>query len=185
MPDRLLQPSLDACKRLVHRVFSTIAYAALNFVRGGIFGIFLTIAIYGGIFLFMQAVQDVQIESRVSRTQFQYTLQDANEAELGQWAAKLLNRLREFDRLKDELITCADYRRYAADLTERAETDAERVHAGREALRRYDFRLDDLRLPSQALHTTWPCGSSTPSGMSLFRDSRRTAATTSRTPDGS
>ncbi|MFL5884230.1 MAG: ATP-dependent helicase [Thermoleophilaceae bacterium] len=37
------------------------------------------------------------------------------------------------DRLKDELITCADYRSYAADLAERAETDAERVHAGREA----------------------------------------------------
>src|SRR6266566_2038354 len=54
-----------------------------------------------GIFLFMQAVQDVQIESRVSRTQFQYTLQDANEAELGQWAAKLLNRLRELPELAD------------------------------------------------------------------------------------
>ncbi len=54
-----------------------------------------------GIFLFMQAVQDVQIESRVSRTQFQYTLQDANESELGQWAAKLLNQLRELPELAD------------------------------------------------------------------------------------
>ncbi len=35
-----------------------------------------------GISLFMQAVQDVQIDSRVSRTQYQYTLQDADEAEL-------------------------------------------------------------------------------------------------------
>ncbi len=32
-----------------------------------------------GISLFMQAAQDVQIESRVSRTQYQYTLQDADE----------------------------------------------------------------------------------------------------------
>ena len=39
-----------------------------------------------GISLFMQAVQDVQIDSRVSRTQYQYTLQDADEAELAQWA---------------------------------------------------------------------------------------------------
>ena len=43
-----------------------------------------------GISLFMQAVQDVQIDSRVSRTQYQYTLQDADEAELAEWAPKLL-----------------------------------------------------------------------------------------------
>jgi multidrug efflux pump subunit AcrB len=49
----------------------------------------------------MQAAQDVQIETRVSRTQFQYTLQDADEAELGQWAAKLLGRLRELPELAD------------------------------------------------------------------------------------
>ena len=35
-----------------------------------------------GISLFMQAAQDVQIDARVSRTQFQYTLQDADAAEL-------------------------------------------------------------------------------------------------------
>jgi hydrophobe/amphiphile efflux-1 (HAE1) family protein len=54
-----------------------------------------------GIALFMQAVQDVQIESRVSRTQYQYTLQDADEAELAQWSSKLLNRLRELPELAD------------------------------------------------------------------------------------
>ena len=54
-----------------------------------------------GIALFMQAVQDVQIDSRVSRTQYQYTLQDADEAELSQAAAKLLNRLRESPALDD------------------------------------------------------------------------------------
>src|SRR6266850_1237500 len=47
-----------------------------------------------GISLSMQAVQDVQIDSRVSRTQYQYTLQDADETELSLWAAKLLNQLR-------------------------------------------------------------------------------------------
>ena len=47
-----------------------------------------------GISLFMQPVQDVQIDSRVSRTQYQYTLQDADEAELAQWAPQLLAKLR-------------------------------------------------------------------------------------------
>ena len=54
-----------------------------------------------GISLFMQAVQDVQIDSRVSRTQYQYTLQDADEAELSEWAGKSLNRLRELNQLTD------------------------------------------------------------------------------------
>jgi len=54
-----------------------------------------------GISLFMQAVQDVQIDSRVSRTQYQYTLQDADEIELSLWAGKLLNRLRESSELTD------------------------------------------------------------------------------------
>ena len=54
-----------------------------------------------GISLFMQAVQDVQIDSRVSRTQYQYTLQDADEAELSQWAGQLLERLRQAPVLTD------------------------------------------------------------------------------------
>ena len=54
-----------------------------------------------GISLFMQAAQDVQIESRVSRTQYQYTLQDADEAELSQWAPKLLEKLRSSPEMTD------------------------------------------------------------------------------------
>jgi hydrophobe/amphiphile efflux-1 (HAE1) family protein len=54
-----------------------------------------------GISLFMQAVQDVQIETRVSRTQYQYTLQDADEGELAQWSTKLLDKLRELPELAD------------------------------------------------------------------------------------
>ena len=54
-----------------------------------------------GIALFMQAVQDVQIETRVSRTQYQYTLQDADEIELQQWADKLLAKFRELPELSD------------------------------------------------------------------------------------
>src|ERR1035441_6209762 len=49
----------------------------------------------------MQAVQDVQIDSRVSRTQYQYTLEDADETELSQWSTTLLNKLRTLPDLVD------------------------------------------------------------------------------------
>jgi hydrophobe/amphiphile efflux-1 (HAE1) family protein len=54
-----------------------------------------------GVSLFMQAVQDVQIDSRLSRTQFQYTLEDADETELAEWAPKLLARFRTLPQLAD------------------------------------------------------------------------------------
>ena len=54
-----------------------------------------------GITLFMQAVQDVQIDSRVSRTQYQYTLEDADEPELNAWAPRLLGALRKRQELAD------------------------------------------------------------------------------------
>ncbi|MHB8519743.1 MAG: multidrug efflux RND transporter permease subunit [Limisphaerales bacterium] len=54
-----------------------------------------------GISLFMQAVQDVQIDSRVSRTQYQYTLEDADEVELARWAPKLLAALGALTELTD------------------------------------------------------------------------------------
>jgi multidrug efflux pump len=54
-----------------------------------------------GISLFMQSVQDVQIDSRVSRTQYQYTLQDADENELGEWAPKLLEKMHTLPELAD------------------------------------------------------------------------------------
>ena len=54
-----------------------------------------------GISLFMQAAQDVQIDSRVSRTQYQYTLQDADVTELSDWAPKLLAALRNRPELVD------------------------------------------------------------------------------------
>lgn len=54
-----------------------------------------------GISLFMQAAQDVQIDSRISRTQYQYTLQDADVAELSDWAPKLMAALRASPELTD------------------------------------------------------------------------------------
>ncbi|HET7879530.1 MAG TPA: multidrug efflux RND transporter permease subunit [Acetobacteraceae bacterium] len=46
-----------------------------------------------GITAFFQPVQDVQIGTRISRTQFQYTLMDTDPAELALWGPKLLRRL--------------------------------------------------------------------------------------------
>jgi multidrug efflux pump len=54
-----------------------------------------------GISLYMQAVQDVQIDSRVSRTQYQYTLEDADQEELAEWAPKLLAKLGSLPQLTD------------------------------------------------------------------------------------
>jgi len=46
-----------------------------------------------GIALYMQAVQDLQIDSRVSRTQYQYILEDADGAELAEWTPRLVEKL--------------------------------------------------------------------------------------------
>jgi len=54
-----------------------------------------------GISLFMQAAQDVQIDSRISRTQYQFTLQDADRVELADQAVKLLAKLRTEPELAD------------------------------------------------------------------------------------
>ena len=54
-----------------------------------------------GLSVYLQSVQDLQIDSRVSRTQFQYTLEDADPAELAEWAPKLLDRMRKIPSLSD------------------------------------------------------------------------------------
>ena len=54
-----------------------------------------------GVSLFMQAAQDLQIDSRVSRTQFQYILQDADAAELMEWTPKLVQKLGQLPQLND------------------------------------------------------------------------------------
>jgi hydrophobe/amphiphile efflux-1 (HAE1) family protein len=54
-----------------------------------------------GIALFGQARQDVQIGTRVSKTQFQYTLQDPNVAELFEWAPIMLAKLTALPQLQD------------------------------------------------------------------------------------
>jgi multidrug efflux pump len=49
--------------------------------------------------VYLQPVQDLTVEDRVSRTQFQYTLEDASSTELGQWAPKMVSKLRDLPQL--------------------------------------------------------------------------------------
>ncbi|MGE8066327.1 efflux RND transporter permease subunit [Pseudomonas sp. NPDC089569] len=53
-----------------------------------------------GIRLFMQPNQDLQFGGRASKTQYQYTLQDSNSAELDQWAGKLLKEMQKLSQLQ-------------------------------------------------------------------------------------
>jgi multidrug efflux pump len=54
-----------------------------------------------GIALFMQPVQDLTIETRVARTQYQFTAEDANPDELALWVPKLVARLEKLPQLAD------------------------------------------------------------------------------------
>ena len=51
--------------------------------------------------LYMQASQDVRLGGRATRTQFEYTLQDANLAELNEWAPKILAKMKTLPELRD------------------------------------------------------------------------------------
>ena len=54
-----------------------------------------------GITLYMQPVQDLTIEDRVTRTQYQYTLEDPDANELHIWTGKLMDKLRALPQLSD------------------------------------------------------------------------------------
>jgi hydrophobic/amphiphilic exporter-1 (mainly G- bacteria), HAE1 family len=54
-----------------------------------------------GATLYMQASQDVRLGGRATRTQFEFTLQDANLDELNQWAPKILAKMQTLPELRD------------------------------------------------------------------------------------
>ncbi|MDE2473317.1 MAG: efflux RND transporter permease subunit [Bradyrhizobium sp.] len=51
--------------------------------------------------LYMQAAQDVRLGGRPTRTQFEFTLQDANLDELNEWAPKILAKMQTLPELRD------------------------------------------------------------------------------------
>ena len=61
----------------------------------------LDLAKIDGITLYMQPVQDLTVEDRVSRTQYQYSLEDADANELNTWTARFVTRLKTLPALQD------------------------------------------------------------------------------------
>jgi len=54
-----------------------------------------------GITLYMQPIQDLTVEDRVSRTQFQYSLESADSNDLNLWVPRLMDKLRALPELRD------------------------------------------------------------------------------------
>jgi multidrug efflux pump len=54
-----------------------------------------------GISLFMQPVQDLTVEDRVSRTQFQYSLEDVDAKELAYWTPRFIDKLSSLPDVRD------------------------------------------------------------------------------------
>ena len=59
------------------------------------------VAAVPGVTLYMQPVQDLTIEERVSRTQYQFTLESPSQADLALWGPRLVDRLRQIPALRD------------------------------------------------------------------------------------
>jgi len=54
-----------------------------------------------GITLFMQPIQDLSVEDRVSSTEYQYTLEDANADELNLWTTRMVEKMQALPELRD------------------------------------------------------------------------------------
>jgi len=54
-----------------------------------------------GIRLYMQPAQDITVGGRLARTQYQYTIQDADPSELNSWAPKILDKIRALNGVRD------------------------------------------------------------------------------------
>src|ERR1700729_2179509 len=60
-----------------------------------------SLAQVNGIKLFMQPVQNITVDDRLSRTQYQYTLEDPDLDELNSWATKFVGKLQKLPSLED------------------------------------------------------------------------------------
>ena len=54
-----------------------------------------------GIQLYMQPVQNISVDDRVSRTQYQYTLEDPDSNELNQWTDQFVTKLKGLKEIED------------------------------------------------------------------------------------
>src|SRR5262249_3265335 len=61
-----------------------------------------------GLTVYFQAVQDVQISTRISRAQYQYTLVGSDEKDVAAWSAQLVERLRQSPALREVVSEAQD-----------------------------------------------------------------------------
>ncbi len=90
--------------------------------------------------LYLQPAQDITVGGRIARAAFQYTLQDANIAELIEWSDKLLDKMRTLPELVD---VGSDLLSSAPQLKVTINRDA--------GLAIRNFRSDDRRYPQRRL----------------------------------
>jgi multidrug efflux pump len=89
-----------------------------------------------GITLFMQPVQDLTVEDRVSRAQFQYSLEDADAGELAAWVPRFVARLATLPELRDVASDQQNAGRQARLVLDRVPARHHAADARRRALRR-------------------------------------------------
>ncbi|HUC84789.1 MAG TPA: efflux RND transporter permease subunit, partial [Candidatus Acidoferrales bacterium] len=73
-----------------------------------------------GITLFMQPVQDLTVEDRVSSTEYQYTLEDASADELNLWTTRMVEKMQELPELRDVATDQQTHGRQAILVIDRA-----------------------------------------------------------------
>jgi len=73
-----------------------------------------------GITLYMQPVQDLTIDATVSRSQYQFVLEDANASEFAKWIPKLLERLEQIPQIEEVASNFAENGLSAYILIDRA-----------------------------------------------------------------
>ncbi|HEY2283803.1 MAG TPA: efflux RND transporter permease subunit, partial [Solirubrobacteraceae bacterium] len=83
-----------------------------------------TLAKVTGIQAYLQPVQDLTVEDRVSRTQFQYTVEDPDSSELTTWTSRIVDKMRALPELQD---VATDVQPYGNAIT----LDIDRVTASR------------------------------------------------------
>ncbi len=108
-----------------------------------------------GITLYMQPVQDLTIEDRVSRTQYQFTVEDVDPDELALWVPKIVDRLRQLPELADVATDLQNGGLQVYVDIDRADREPVRHHArdgGQRALQRVRAAVgvDDLH-PDQSV----------------------------------
>ena len=70
--------------------------------------------------LYIQPVQDLTVDDRISRTQFQYSIEDANGDELAEWSPRLLEKLKALPQLSDVASDQQDHGLQASLIVDRS-----------------------------------------------------------------